>query len=101
MLECGLIPVQAFRAAMIRVLSGDNPEQAAGRIVNSSAQRVIIETTLAAGVNSALEVDCGDVLMLGEVVDAKLSAGGSCLITADVLHLLAVDSVAEHARFWS
>jgi hypothetical protein len=51
--------------------------------------------------NAFLEVDCGDVLMLGEVVDAKLSAEGLWLIAADVLHLLAVDSVAEHARFWS
>jgi hypothetical protein len=96
-----LIPIQASRAVAIRVLSGDNSEKAAGRIVSSSSQRIIVETTLSAGVNSAIEVYWEGILMLGEVIDAELSAEGSCLISAEILHVLAIDSVAEHSRFWS
>lgn len=85
----------------IRVLSDDRSEQTAGRVISSSSQRIVVETTLSAGMNSAIELYCDGILLLGEVVDEKLSGDGSYLITAEVLHLLAVDSVAEHSRFWS
>ena len=85
----------------IRILSGDKSEKAAGRIVSSSSDRIVIETTISAGVQGAIEVYCHPTLLLGEVVNEERSADGSCLITAEVLHLLDVDSVAEHSRFWS
>jgi hypothetical protein len=96
-----LIPIQASRPVAIRVLSDDRSEQTAGRVISSSSQRIVVETTLSAGMNSAIELYCDGILLLGEVVDEKLSGDGSYLITAEVLHLLAVDSVAEHSRFWS
>lgn len=96
-----MIPIQASRPVAIRVLSDDRSEQTAGRVISSSSQRIVVETTLSAGMNSAIELYCDGILLLGEVVDEKLSGDGSYLITAEVLHLLAVDSVAEHSRFWS
>jgi hypothetical protein len=96
-----LIPIQASHSVAIRVLSGDRSEKAAGRIVSSSSQHIVIETTLSVRVNSAIEIYCDGTLMLGEVVDAAVAADGSHLITAEILHLLDVDSVTGHSRFWS
>lgn len=96
-----MIPIQASHSVAIRVLSGDRSEKAAGRIVSSSSQRIIVETTVSAGMQSAIEVYSHPTLLLGEVVNEERSADGLYLITAEVLHLLDVDSVAEHTRFWS
>jgi hypothetical protein len=96
-----LIPIQASRAATVRVLSGGGSEPAIGRIVSSSSPRIVVETTISAGMHGAVEVICEGVVILGEVVEERLSPDGYCVITAEVLHRLNVDSVAGHSRFWS
>jgi hypothetical protein len=40
-------------------------------------------------------------MLLCEVIDEDMTAAGFCRATAEVLHVLDVDTVSGHSQFWS
>jgi hypothetical protein len=76
------------------------PRTAPGVVTGCAAGEISLRLEAAVGVHTPLRVVFGGYEVLSETIEEEPVDGGVRVVAA-VAHLLAVDKLAGHSRFWS
>jgi hypothetical protein len=76
------------------------PRRTDATIVRSSRAQIVIETEADLGLYLPLKLEWDKYVVLGEVVERR-ELNGVRQATIQLAHLLDLDRVADHTKFWS